>query len=321
MYPSYSENPVVQQNQRLLGLILPGDVLKIPTECHTHYGLYVGYGNMIHIAAIKSGQHGHYDIEVKEESYMSVAKDNIVSVDNEDDCYHTDSQFSRDQIVTRAKRKLGAMKYEAIFQSCKVFVDWCRYGKQARHHENYDQLIMCHNFNVARTLERGDIVEIKRKLYSHFGIYVGNTNIIHVSGDDRSRLSVSGMPLFNSPHTSEVKLEPLLSAAQGFLLNKANKDDNRSPLPQDEIVKRAYSKLGPIPYQALYKNCEHFVNDCRYGVEVSSQSRAFVGAVVLGSALGGFVLGGPFGAFAASSISAYKLIRHSEKNTPEKNKK
>lgn len=38
-----------------------------------------------------------------------------------------------------------------------------------------------------------------------------------------------------------------------------------------EIVRRAHSKIGPLPYNVLWCNCEHFASWCRYCFEISEQ--------------------------------------------------
>ena len=47
------------------------------------------------------------------------------------------------------------------------------------------------------------------------------------------------------------------------------------PYSEQEIVKRAKSKLGEQGYNILFQNCEHFVTWCRYGKESSQQVRGF----------------------------------------------
>lgn len=41
--------------------------------------------------------------------------------------------------------------------------------------------------------------------------------------------------------------------------------------PADEIVERALSEVGKRAYHIVTKNCEHFANWCRYGIEKSKQ--------------------------------------------------
>ncbi|CAL1535799.1 unnamed protein product, partial [Lymnaea stagnalis] len=77
-------------------------------------------------------------------------------------------------------------------------------------------------------------------------------------------------------------------------------DTVKMPLPPDVIVARAESLVDDtIEYHALYKNCEHFARWCRYGEEISVQSRKIVAGLTLGPMLGGFLIGGPVGATVA----------------------
>lgn len=46
------------------------------------------------------------------------------------------------------------------------------------------------------------------------------------------------------------------------------------PLPKEEIVSRASSKLGKKTYDLMTNNCEHFATWCRYKKQVSRQADA-----------------------------------------------
>lgn len=51
-------------------------------------------------------------------------------------------------------------------------------------------------------------------------------------------------------------------------------DDKYSPLPPSKIVQRAEELVGQeLPYSLRCENCEHFVNELRYGVPRSDQVR------------------------------------------------
>uniref|UniRef100_A0A8P0TL05 Phospholipase A and acyltransferase 3 n=2 Tax=Canis lupus familiaris TaxID=9615 RepID=A0A8P0TL05_CANLF len=51
-------------------------------------------------------------------------------------------------------------------------------------------------------------------------------------------------------------------------------DDKYSPLPPSKIVQRAEELVGQeLPYSLPCENCEHFVNELRYGVARSDQVR------------------------------------------------
>ncbi|KAK3767578.1 hypothetical protein RRG08_003839 [Elysia crispata] len=70
------------------------------------------------------------------------------------------------------------------------------------------------------------------------------------------------------------------------------------PLQQDEIIKRAKSRLGPTDYSLTEYNCEHFANWCRYGKINSGQVRN----AVIGSVLS------PIGAIAWVGISVVATL-------------
>ena len=51
-------------------------------------------------------------------------------------------------------------------------------------------------------------------------------------------------------------------------------DDKYSPLPPSKIVQRAEQLVGQeLPYSLPCENCEHFVNELRYGVARGNQVR------------------------------------------------
>lgn len=67
----------------------------------------------------------------------------------------------------------------------------------------------------------------------------------------------------------------------GYKVN--NKHDNKyKPLPPSKIVQEAEKLVGQVmSYSVTSKNCEHFVNDLRYGVPRSDQARGFAAAITM----------------------------------------
>ncbi|XP_062951383.1 phospholipase A and acyltransferase 3-like [Cynocephalus volans] len=121
----------------------------------------------------------------------------------------------------------------------------------------------------------GDLIEIFRTFYRHWAIYVGDGYVVHLFPQSD----------IMSPMTDKaiVKKE-LLSVVAGrdkYWVN--NKHDGKyPPLPGNKIVQRAEELVGEkMPYSLICRNCEHFVNELRYGVARSDQvTYAFVAAVV-----------------------------------------
>ncbi|XP_063416251.1 phospholipase A and acyltransferase 2-like [Mytilus trossulus] len=139
-----------------------------------------------------------------------------------------------------------------------------------------------------RPLEEGDLLEIDRGTYSHWAVYIGNKEVVHVSGiggrvasNSGHLLTVSGVK-FNK---AEVKREHICNVVGTSELSINNsKDRGNKCRPPKEVVKRALSKIGPLEYNLLWSNCEHFASWCRNGSAISNQVDKFVTAgMVLGT--------------------------------------
>lgn len=72
-----------------------------------------------------------------------------------------------------------------------------------------------------------------------------------------------------------VKKELLYDVAGSDKYQVNNKhDDKYSPLPYSKIIQRAEELVGQeVLYKLTSENCEHFVNELRYGVARSDQVR------------------------------------------------
>lgn len=127
------------------------------------------------------------------------------------------------------------------------------------------------NFVINGELKKGDLIRVRRKLgYYHFGIYVGNNQVIHYTADkndsifDNSSIEVMQSDLdsgFLRGDTLEVQF-PFDSTYFRFV-----------------VCKRAKKLLGTkqfrgMPYDVLKNNCEHFATYCYYGEATSNQSEA-----------------------------------------------
>ncbi|XP_005088861.1 phospholipase A and acyltransferase 2 [Aplysia californica] len=154
-----------------------------------------------------------------------------------------------------------------------------------------------HNRFVLRSLSQGDLVEFKRGVYSHWGVYVGNEDIIHLAGEDNDGinanvqaqhvLTVSGHR-FDKAKVCRANFWTIVGADPAY---KNNTRDNKwSPFPPHQVVKNALEKVGKKGYSLLYENCEHFAKWCRYGKAKSDQVDTVVTGVAVGMA-GALVLG------------------------------
>lgn len=103
----------------------------------------------------------------------------------------------------------------------------------------------------------GDHLVSPRVGYTHHGIYIGNSQVIHYSG------FVDGIS------SGEIEIASLKDFSRGRKI-KVKKHLVRIYGP-DDSVQRAYSRLGEDWYNVLLNNCEHFVTWCIVGVHSSSQ--------------------------------------------------
>ncbi|XP_041642180.1 lecithin retinol acyltransferase a [Cheilinus undulatus] len=138
------------------------------------------------------------------------------------------------------------------------------------------------------TLRRGDLLEVPRTLFTHYGIYLGDNKVAHLIPDILPVLT-SDQKLISSVITNKrlilgcvyrratVRVDTLEDFAygSGILVNHMDKMMKSPALPNEEVAKRAERLIGGIPYSLLWNNCEHFVTNCRYGSAASRQTEKF----------------------------------------------
>ncbi|XP_066049939.1 phospholipase A and acyltransferase 1-like [Chamaea fasciata] len=118
----------------------------------------------------------------------------------------------------------------------------------------------------------GDLIEIDRKVYQHWVLYVGDGYVIHVT-DDEGAPSFLGSSSSVSAAMAKVKKQLLKEVAGNHKWRVNNKYDRFcTPRPVEEIIRRAERWVDmEVPYGLLTNNCEHFVTMLRYKVGVSQQ--------------------------------------------------
>ncbi|XP_041368251.1 phospholipase A and acyltransferase 2-like [Gigantopelta aegis] len=146
-----------------------------------------------------------------------------------------------------------------------------------------------HNTNELMRLEPGDLVEFKRRVYSHWAVYKGDEEVIHLAGEEGDGLDVNvqhsftiGGKMFNKAF---VRVDNFWDVVAGCKAYKNNSKDRKlRALSGDEIVARALSKTGEIGYNIMFSNCEHFASWCRYNIQKSEQVESFFTGVLVGVA-------------------------------------
>ena len=148
-------------------------------------------------------------------------------------------------------------------------------------------------------LKRGDVIGVHRMggAYDHYGIYTGNSKIIHFSnegsdfgGDIRVRRATLSQFKNGKSNVFVVDFEAyrdylenpeLFDFAGLFKLAIDSFFDNELTLySPEETVERAESQLGEGGYNLVFNNCEHFAVWCKTGKHESSQVKRFLEAIV-----------------------------------------
>nr|XP_057941001.1 lecithin retinol acyltransferase a [Doryrhamphus excisus] len=137
-------------------------------------------------------------------------------------------------------------------------------------------------------LRRGDLLEVPRTLFTHFGIYLGDNKVAHLIPDILPALT-DDRRLIGSVVTNKrlivgcvykcatVRVDALEDFAYGsrILVNHMDAGAGAKALPGEEVARRAEELVGGVPYSLLWNNCEHFATHCRYGRAASRQTEQF----------------------------------------------
>ncbi|KAJ6652766.1 hypothetical protein lerEdw1_010914 [Lerista edwardsae] len=121
--------------------------------------------------------------------------------------------------------------------------------------------------------EPGDLIEISRGLYTHWALYVGGGNVIHLTvPDGASGVSHSSVP---SVHSKKglVKKEPLSEVVGDGTYRVSKKyEEKYNRRPRKEILRDAEAMVGKwVEYDLFASNCEHFATGISLGVRRSEQ--------------------------------------------------
>lgn len=113
----------------------------------------------------------------------------------------------------------------------------------------------------------GDHVCVRRGLYDHHGIDVGEGWIAHYSGGPKTKAGAG----------------VVLSSREEFLEGGTLRVvPHARALPPSQVVDRALSRVGERRYSLIFNNCEHFARWCKTGRSSSRQVRdALATAAVL----------------------------------------
>ena len=97
-----------------------GAHLKSARRGYSHHGVYVGHGRVVHY----SGLSGAWQCgPVEEVSLLRFANGHEVRIVD-----HLDPPYSPEEIVRRARSRLGENDYRLLTNNCEHFCNWCLSG-------------------------------------------------------------------------------------------------------------------------------------------------------------------------------------------------
>ncbi|KAM6949266.1 lecithin retinol acyltransferase-like [Aplochiton taeniatus] len=136
--------------------------------------------------------------------------------------------------------------------------------------------------------QRGDLLEVPRTMFIHFGIYLGGGRVAHLIPDILPVISSNTLAIRQMvtnerlimgvlAKCASVRVDTVDDFAYGseILVNKMDTLCSRPPLRGEEVARRAESLQGSVAYSLLWYNCEHYVMYCRYGTVMSFQTSQF----------------------------------------------
>ncbi|XP_034968290.1 lecithin retinol acyltransferase [Zootoca vivipara] len=223
--------------------------------------------------------------------------------------------MSQEQLQPQNKNKISTMKnpmYEIASLLLEKFLLLANFkllgvGSGAEEEEKKKQ---CCYYDTTY-FKPGDLLEVPRTLFIHFGIYLGDNRVAHLMPDilpaltnDQKQIQkvVTNKRLIFGviAKMARIRVDTVEDFAYGgsILVNHMDKLFKNNVLRDEEVVCRAEKLVGATEYSLLWNNCEHFVTFCRYGSPVSFQTEKFCETVkmiirdqrsVLASALLGLV--------------------------------
>ncbi|XP_069122604.1 uncharacterized protein [Argopecten irradians] len=194
-------------NEGVLNGLRIGDLVKF--QGGAHWGVYVGDESIVHLKG--SGGQFTYKTVVKENFWKVADGCKAEKTNNNDD-------FRRPRPSHEIKRQAHALvgSRDNTWKNSEEFAFSLRYGK-----ESFDQRTRQHNLKVLKELTIGDIVEFQRVLFKHYGIYVGNEDVIHLTGVENGWFS--GVQFIGK---GMVKMENFWDVAKGGMAKKHNNQDD-----------------------------------------------------------------------------------------------
>ena len=101
--------------------LAPGSHLATSRRGYTHHGIYVGDGMVVHYAGLSRLLHSGPVEEVTMDLFSMGQPVRVVG--------HRESAYPPEQVVLRARSRLGENQYHVLRNNCEHFCNWCISGR------------------------------------------------------------------------------------------------------------------------------------------------------------------------------------------------
>jgi len=103
------------------GILAPGAHLTTSRRGYVHHGIYVGGGMVVHYAGLSGFLHSG---PVEEVMMCRFSRGRPVRI-----IEYSESRYSPEEIVRRARSRLGENDYQVLRNNCEHFCNWCISGR------------------------------------------------------------------------------------------------------------------------------------------------------------------------------------------------
>lgn len=103
------------------GILAPGTHLATSRTGYMHHGIYVGSGMVVHYAGLSRSFHSGPVEEVPLSRFSMGRAVQIIE--------YSESKYSHQEIVQRARSRLGENQYKVLRNNCEHFCNWCISGR------------------------------------------------------------------------------------------------------------------------------------------------------------------------------------------------
>ena len=100
---------------------VPGTHIVSPRYGYLHHGIYIGQDRVVHYPGLVRGVLGG---PIEEASLAEFAKGRRVWT-----CWTDRAGFDRQEVMRRARSRLGENRYRLLHNNCEHFCEWCVHGE------------------------------------------------------------------------------------------------------------------------------------------------------------------------------------------------